>query len=147
MFMYIATKIYLPGERIWCKENKQSRQIPSNLCTYCMHLAGFFKDDMSPWVLSSIHIQRSNLKYKFPWLNPFLVLEIQNSAQCWMITKNVRLTIAKLPKSKCCKTVEDKKYCQNYVTCFCNLNCVLKFIVFTVILLNREVLKLYVKQK
>ncbi len=33
-------------------------QISSNLCTYCTHLAGFFKDDMSPWVLPSIHIQR-----------------------------------------------------------------------------------------
>jgi hypothetical protein len=37
-----------------------TRQIPSNLCTYCTYLAGFFKDYMSPWVLSCIHIQRCN---------------------------------------------------------------------------------------
>jgi hypothetical protein len=31
---------------------------PPNQCTYCTHLAGFYTDDTSPWVLSSIHIQR-----------------------------------------------------------------------------------------
>jgi hypothetical protein len=35
-----------------------SRQILSSLCSYCTHMAGIFKDDMSPWVLSSIHIPR-----------------------------------------------------------------------------------------
>jgi hypothetical protein len=38
----------------------KNRQIPSNLCTYGTHLAGFFKDEVSPWVLYSIHIQRGN---------------------------------------------------------------------------------------
>jgi hypothetical protein len=32
--------------------------LPSKEGTYCTHLAGFYEDDMSPWVLSSIHIQR-----------------------------------------------------------------------------------------
>jgi hypothetical protein len=40
------------------RELTQSRQIPSSLCTYCTHLASIFKDDMSPWVLPNIHIQR-----------------------------------------------------------------------------------------
>jgi hypothetical protein len=54
MSMYILNlhKCPPPGELL------TSRQISSNLCTYCTHLAGFFKDDMSPWVLYSIHIQR-----------------------------------------------------------------------------------------
>jgi hypothetical protein len=53
---YVHVHIYKnepPWERIWRKENKQA-EIRFNLCTYFTHLAGFFKDDMSPWVLSSI---------------------------------------------------------------------------------------------
>ncbi len=33
--------------------------LPSKAGTYNTQLAGFYEDDMSPWVLSSIHIQRS----------------------------------------------------------------------------------------
>ncbi len=33
-------------------------EFPLNQCTYCTHLAGFYTDDTSPWVLYSIHIQR-----------------------------------------------------------------------------------------
>ncbi len=32
--------------------------LPSKAGTYSSHLAGFYEDDMSPWVLSSILIQR-----------------------------------------------------------------------------------------
>ncbi len=39
-------------------EVKRQTGFLPNLCTNCTHLAGLFKDDMSPWVLSSIHIQR-----------------------------------------------------------------------------------------
>jgi hypothetical protein len=40
--------------------NKQTG-LPQNQCKYCMYLADFYTDDTSPWVLSSVHIQRSGL--------------------------------------------------------------------------------------
>jgi hypothetical protein len=42
-----------------CQEPKTERvYLPrTDLCTYCTHLADFCKDDMSPWLVYSIHIQ------------------------------------------------------------------------------------------
>jgi hypothetical protein len=57
----ICTKYTTPGKEAYLK-GQINRQIPSKLCTYCTHLAGIFKDDMSLWVLSSIHIQRLLVK-------------------------------------------------------------------------------------
>ncbi len=42
----------------WCQDINKQTGFPPSQCTYCTHLAGFLTDDTSPWVLSSIHIQR-----------------------------------------------------------------------------------------
>jgi hypothetical protein len=57
---YISTKIYHPRIKADADINKQTG-FPPNQCTYCTQLAGFYTDDTSPWVLSSIHIQRRDV--------------------------------------------------------------------------------------
>jgi hypothetical protein len=47
-----------PPEEKLTERYKQIDRISSKVCTYCTQLAGFFKDDTSPWVLYSIHIQQ-----------------------------------------------------------------------------------------
>ncbi len=60
----ISTKIYSippPGEKLTWRYsiNKQTDPFYCSLCTYCTPLAGFFKDDMSPWILSCIREYRT----------------------------------------------------------------------------------------
>ncbi len=47
-----------PQDKSWREDVNKQTEFPLNQCTYCTHLAGFYTDDTSPWVLSSIHIQR-----------------------------------------------------------------------------------------
>ncbi len=50
-----------PQNKSWREDINKQTGFPPNQCTYCTHLAGFYTDDTSPWVLSSIHIQRDKL--------------------------------------------------------------------------------------
>jgi hypothetical protein len=54
-----------PQDKSWGEDVNKQTEFPLNQCTYCTHLAGFYTDDTSPWVLYSIHIQRPrrNLLY------------------------------------------------------------------------------------
>jgi hypothetical protein len=72
------------------------------MCTYCTHLAGFDKDDMSPWVLSSILIQRSKLSCRE---RGFQMKSISFNAK-----KGGKLTMALKMKPKTCKEKTLKPY-------------------------------------
>ncbi len=43
-----------PQNKSWREDINKQTGFPPNQCTYCTHLAGFYTDDTSPWVLSSI---------------------------------------------------------------------------------------------
>ncbi len=47
-----------PQDKSWGEDVNKQTEFPLNQCTYCTHLAGFYTDGTSPWVLYSIHIQR-----------------------------------------------------------------------------------------
>ncbi len=57
MWKCLSTTFY--NGRVKAIRYKQADRILSpNQRTYCTHLAGFYTDDMSPWVLSSMYTQR-----------------------------------------------------------------------------------------
>ncbi len=55
----ISTKVSHPRGETDGKVFKKSRQIASNVHILYVRIGWFFKGDMSPWVLSSIHFQRT----------------------------------------------------------------------------------------
>ncbi len=66
---HIYRNVPPPGEKL-TERYQQADRISSKVCTSCMQLASFFKDDMSPWVLYSIHIQRSHPSFPKPTFQP-----------------------------------------------------------------------------
>jgi hypothetical protein len=82
---FLQLPSYYAQPKYWQNSNIQYRKkppqrilkwpLPSKAGTYCTHLAGFYEDDMSPWVLSSILIQRGlHFGLQPAWTNQMKVL-------------------------------------------------------------------------
>jgi hypothetical protein len=78
--------MFHPQERNWLSGINKQTGFFLCVCTYCTHLAGFFKDDTSPWVLYSIHIQRALQSKNTKWS---ATVKVNSKTTKWSATVKV----------------------------------------------------------